>query len=83
MQSHQSQSVGVDSMHQQNENIHGSMNRRKQQQHLKDSLRKQNYLPHHMRRPPVGQSQQNMAQKVQNANITYRDQKEIMRNIFG
>lgn len=24
-----------------------------------------------------------MAQKVQNSNITYRDQKDIMKNIFG
>ena len=33
-----------------------------------------------MQKPPVGNS---MVQKVQHAKLTYRDQKEIMKNIFG
>jgi len=31
-------------------------------------------------KPPSGQ---NMSTRVQNGNISYKDQKDIMRNIFG
>ena len=56
------------------------MHRRKKQQGLGGPPQSK-YLPGYMQRQ-IGDHQQ-MATKVLNANISYRDQKQIMKSIFG
>lgn len=55
------------------------MQRRKKQQGMGPSQNK--YLPAYMQRPSA--DQQPMATRVQNASISYLDQKQIMKSIFG